>query len=112
MPFLERLRAFVREHLAEEGVRVGQGHHEHRYLDLLATKRDLSFSKIDLGLARPVRQRHKHLGLTLLPGPHGVLNDRQAAVVLVLLAQPIEDALRRMTLLLRAPVDPARGSHE
>src|SRR5271154_6365676 len=56
VPLLKRLRAFVRKHLAEDGVRVGQGHHEHRYLDLLTTKADLGFPEIDLGLTRPVRQ--------------------------------------------------------
>ena len=100
VPFLERLRAFVRKYLAEDGVRIGQRHHEHRYLDLLATKPDLSFPKIDLGFARSMRERHKDLGLTLLPGPNGALNDRQTAVVLVLLAQPVENALGRVTLLL------------
>jgi hypothetical protein len=46
-----------------------------------------------------VSQRHKDLGLPLLPRTHRLLDDRQTAVELVLAYQPIEDPLRRMSLL-------------
>ena len=87
--------------------RVGQRHHEQRHLGLLAAERDLRLAEVDLGLARPVRQRHEDLGLALLPGPDRVLDDRQAALVAVLVAQPLEDPLGRVPLLLRGLLGPA-----
>src|SRR5436190_10471618 len=45
-------------------------------------------------------QRHEHFALAQLPEPHVVLHNRVAARVSVLIAQPFEDPLGRMTLLL------------
>jgi hypothetical protein len=47
-----------------------------------------------------MRERHEHFPLTQLPEPHVVLHDRIAARVGVLVAQPLEDALGGVTLLL------------
>jgi len=49
-----------------------------------------------------MRQRQKDLLVRLLPGPHGVLDDRVLAAELVLVPQAIEDAPRRVALLLRS----------
>jgi hypothetical protein len=100
VPLLERLGTFLGKHLAEDRVRVGQRHHEHRDLDLLAAEFDLGLPEVDLGFARPVRQRHKDLGLSLLPCPDRVLDDRQAAIVVILTLKTRKDALGRVPLLL------------
>ena len=61
------------------------------------------FAKIRLGMARGVVQRHEHL----LPAPlliaHVVLHDRVAAREPVLIPQPIENPLGRVTLLALLP---------
>jgi hypothetical protein len=98
---LERLGTLPGKHLAEDRVRVGQGHHEHRDLDLFAAEFDLGLSEVSLGFARPVRQRHKDLGLPLLPRPHCVLDDRQAAIIVMLIPKTRKDAMGRVPLLFR-----------
>jgi hypothetical protein len=48
-----------------------------------------------------VAQRHKHLAVPLPMRLHVVLNNGDAAGVAVLVAQPFEDPLRRVSLLFR-----------
>ena len=52
MAFLERLGAFARKRLAEEGVAKGQGHHEEGDLPLLPAIDDRGLAEIGLGFAR------------------------------------------------------------
>jgi hypothetical protein len=47
-----------------------------------------------------MREWQKNLFVRLLPGPHGVLDDRGLAAELVLILQALEDAPRRVALLL------------
>jgi hypothetical protein len=49
----------------------------------------------------PMGQRHEHLPLALLGRMHAVLHDRDATRKAMLFAQPLEDPLRGMSLLLR-----------
>ena len=103
MPFQEGLRALPGKDLDEDGSRVGQRHHEQGDLGLLAGQPDRRLAEVDLGLARRMRQRQKDFLARLLPGPHRVLHDGLAALVTMLVAQPLEDPLGRVSLLLRAP---------
>ena len=54
--FLEGLGAFPRERLDEDGVRVGQRHHEQRHLGSLAGQIDVGEAEVDLRFARRMRQ--------------------------------------------------------
>jgi len=101
VPFLERLRAFPRKHLAEEGVAEWQRDHEVGDFGLLPLQKDDRFAEVGLGLARGVRQRHEHLGRAGPPGTHGVADHTDPALVTALAPQSIEDPLDRMTLLGR-----------
>src|ERR1700674_2803199 len=67
MPLQERLGAFPWEHLDEDRDRIRQRHHEQRHLLRLARYRHGGFAKIDLSLARRVRQRQEHFPPRLLP---------------------------------------------
>jgi hypothetical protein len=98
MPFQERLGAFAREYLAEDGVAVGQRHHEQGHPGHLAPQSDIRLAEVHLGLSRRMRQRQKHLLVPLPPGPHGVFHPRVAALVLMLGLQPLEDPLDRVPL--------------
>ena len=60
-----------------------------------------AIAEIDLAFARQVRQRQKHLLVRLLQSPNRVLHHDLAALVAVLVPQPLEDPLGRMPLLLR-----------
>ena len=86
MALLKRLRAFPGKDLAEEGVAERQRHHEHRHLSRLPAIDDRRLAEIDLGFARPVRQRHENLRRPPLPAPHLFLDDGSAAAI-ALLAQ-------------------------
>jgi hypothetical protein len=70
---------------------------------LRSTPRDFRqrVAKIDLGMARIVPQRHKHLAMPQPSRQHIVLNDGDPARVAVLVAKPLEDPLRGMPLLPR-----------
>jgi len=57
------------------------------------------FSEVDLGMPGWVRQWHKHLPTALLLQTDVVPHNRDAAGKPVLVTQPFEDPLRRMTLL-------------
>jgi len=63
---LERLGAFTREGLAEEGVAVRQRHHAEHHLNLTATVDGPCLAEVELGFARRVRQRHEDFGRLLL----------------------------------------------
>ena len=70
-----------------------------RRLDRPAVEDDLGLAEVDLGLAGAVGQRDEDLGVALPPGADGVLDDGQAAVVAVLVAEPLEDPLGGVPLL-------------
>ena len=79
----------------------GQRHHEQGDLGLLAVQPDRRFAEVDLGFAWRMRQRQKDFLVRLLPGSHRVLHHGLAAQVTVFIAQPLEDPLGRVPLLLR-----------
>jgi hypothetical protein len=103
VPFLKRLRALLGEHLTEDRIRVRQRHHKQRHLRRLAPQKHRRFAEVRLGLPRAMAQRNKDLRLTLLPGTHCLLDDRDATLVALLLDQTVEDPLTRVTLLLWRP---------
>ena len=70
-------------------------------LALNATDDAQRLTKVDLGVTWRMHKRHEHLALTLTGGKDIILDDRQAAGKVVLIAKALEDPLRRMTLLLR-----------
>jgi len=62
-------------------------------------------AKVDLSMTRRMRQRHEHLPHPSLLLADVVGDDRQFAREAMFVAQPLEDPLRRMPLLLQlAPV--------
>src|SRR4051812_28959628 len=95
----ERLGAFSREGGDEDGVGVRQGHREQGDLGGLAIEMDLGLAEIDLGLARGVGQGDEDLGGTELPGSDRLLDDAQAALIAVLVADPLEDPMGGVPLL-------------
>ena len=70
-------------------------------VDLAQGATDLGqcFAKVSLGMPRRVRERHEHLLAALAPARDVILHDRNAAGKTVLVAQPLENALRCMPLL-------------
>jgi len=103
--FQKGLAALAREDAAEDRIAVHQRHDEDGHLDLFALEDYVGVTEVDLSLARRVYQRHEHLGVLVPPGPHGVLDDRVAAVVVVYGTQSVEDAFGGVTLLAgRVPV--------
>lgn len=99
MPFQKRLGAFARKYLAEDGVTVGQRHHEQGHPGRIAPQSDIRLAEVHLGFSRRMRQRQKHLLVLFLPGPHGVLHACVTALVLMLGLQPLEEPLGRVPLL-------------
>ena len=97
----ERLSALAREGADEGRVGVRQRHHEQGHRGGLPVERDLGLAEVDLGLTGPVGQRDEDLGAAAPPGPDGVLDDSRPASVAVLVAEPLEDPLGGMALLLR-----------
>ena len=61
----------------------------------------IRFTKICLGMARRMAQRHVHLPLTLPGGKNIILHDGDATGKAILITKPLKDPLRRMTLLLQ-----------
>ena len=100
MALLKRLGAFPGKDLAEEGVAERQRHHEHRHLPLLPPIDDRRLAEIGLGFARPMHQRHEHFRRPPLPASHLFLDDRSAAAI-PLFAEPLQNPLGRVPLLLR-----------
>src|SRR4030088_2982531 len=85
----------------EAGVRMRQVKSEEVDLALDATDDADGFTKVCLSMPRWMHQRHKHLLRPLPPASDIVLHDRDAARDPMLIAQPLEDPLRRVLLLLR-----------
>ncbi len=59
----------------------------------------IRLAKVHLGMAR----RHEHFTLTTVLSPNAILDDGVAAREAVLIAETIEDPLRRMALLTVNP---------
>ena len=78
--------------------------------DLLPPAPDLNrrLAEVDLGMARRVMQWNEGLARRLPPGTHIVLHDGVAAGEPVLVPQPLEDPVRRVTLLARHVRIPVR----
>ena len=95
----ERLGALAREGDDEDRVGVRQGHDEQGDLGGLAIEMDLGLAEIDLGLARGMGQRDEDLGGPEPPGGDRLLDDGQAALVAVLVAEPLEDPAGGVPLL-------------
>ena len=79
----------------EAGVAVGKGHGEKMRPQLDPGDDRIRLAKVHLGMAR----RHEHLTLTTVLSPNAILDDGVAAREAVLIAETIEDPLRRMALL-------------
>ena len=86
--------------LDKDGVGVRQRHHEQRHLLPLTSDVDVREAKVDLGLARRVRERHEDFLPGVLPLPDRRFHHRDAAGVVPLCLQPVENPLRRVVLLL------------
>jgi hypothetical protein len=71
-------------------------------LALDATDDADGFTKVCLSMSWRMHQRHEHLLRPLPPASDIVLHDRYAAREPILIAQPLEDPLRCMLLLLRS----------
>ena len=83
------------------GIAVRQIEHEEVRLLLNAADDNDSLPEVGLCVPRWVRQRHEHLLAAPIPLAHIVLDDRVATGKPVLVAQPVEHPLGRMTLLAR-----------
>ena len=59
------------------------------------------FAEVHLGMSRRMNQRHEHLLRPLAPTSNVVLYNRDLAREPVLVAEPLEDTLRCMPLLLQ-----------
>jgi hypothetical protein len=101
VPVTERFGGLRRIGLHKAGIAVRQVHR--KKVDLAFHPGDLRqrLAKIHLRVAGIMPQRHKHLAVPPPAHTHIVLNDGDAASVAVLIAQPFEDPLRRVPLLLR-----------
>src|SRR5664279_3478138 len=86
----------------EAGIRVRQVKSEEVDLALNATDDADGFTKVGLSMPRRMHQRHEHLLRPLPPAGHIILHNRDAARKPILIAEPLEDPLRRMLLLLRS----------
>src|SRR5579863_8475276 len=69
-------------------------------LALHSTDHRHCFAEVGLRITGWMFQRHEHLALAQLPEPHVVLHDRVATRIAMLIAQPLEDPLSCVTLLL------------
>jgi hypothetical protein len=97
----ERFHRLGRVGLDEERIRMRQHHRE--VVQLAPDTADLAkrLAEIHLGVPGRMRQGHEDfLGPALLL-PNMVGDDREAAGEAMLVAQPLEDPLRRVPLLLR-----------
>jgi len=79
---------------------VRQIHRQEMDLALNTADYPKRFTKIHLGMAWWMEQRHKHLALTLPDRKDVVLYNRDAASEPVLITQSFKNPLRRMPLLL------------
>jgi len=97
--FQKSFRTLARKHLAKSRVGVRQRHHKQSDLRQFAVPIGIRESKVRLRFTRRVAERQEYFARTLLPRSHGVLDDRQAASVVMLVAQPLKDPLGRVLLL-------------
>ena len=86
--------------LDKDGVGVRQRHHEQRHLLPLTGDVDVREAEVDLCLARRMRERHEDFLPGVLPLPDRRFHHRDAAGVVPLCLQPVENPLRRVVLLL------------
>ena len=91
---------------------IGMGQDQAEEGDLLPTPPQLHhrLAEVDLGMPRRVIQRHEGLARRLPPRARIVLHDGGATGKAVLVAQPLEDPLRRVSLLARKRPGPLPGS--
>ena len=101
MAVQEGLGRLPRIGLDEPDIGMGQDQAEEGNLLPLPPQLHHRLAEVDLGMARRVMQRHKSLARRLPPGPDIVLHDGIAAGEPVLVPQPLEDPVRRVTLLAR-----------
>ena len=85
MAFLKRLSTFLGKRHNKERIGVGQRHHEQSRSRRLASNDDPRVTKVGLGFARRMHQRHKYLSLRLLPLSHRVTDNAATAVVAMLI---------------------------
>ena len=102
MPGAERLRRLRRIGLHEAGVAVRQVHREEVDLPFHPADHRQRLAEVRLRVAGIMPQRHEHLTLPLTLRQHVILHDRQTAAIAVLVAQTLEDPLRRVPLLRRS----------
>lgn len=95
----EGFRALLRKHAAEDGVGVGQRHHEQRHRDRFAFEKNLRLSEIDLGLGRRVAERHEHLRALPPPIADHLLHGGVPARVLMLALEALMNANGGVMLL-------------
>ena len=115
MPVAERFRRLGRVGHHEDRIGVRQVHRKEVDFPLDAADHADRFAKVHLGMARWMHKRHEHLLRPLAPAGNVVLHDRDLARKPVLVAEPLENPLRCMPLLLRTilvgrqnPIDHAR----
>jgi hypothetical protein len=101
VPLLKRLGALPRECLNGDRVGIGPTHHEHGDLNRHAREDHLCEPVVNLRLPGRMGQRQEHFLPPDLQLPDRVLDRRVPARKPVLLAEPLPDPLRRVTLLLR-----------
>ena len=92
-----RRRRRVGRHKA--GIAVGK-HHNKKMRPVLDPGDDrIRFAKVPLGIARSVRQRHEHLPQATATFTNVILHDGLLTRKPMLVAQTLEDPLRRVMLL-------------
>src|SRR5450759_3589412 len=101
VPVEESLRRLRRIGLHETRVRLRQIHAKEVYLLAHPANHAHRFAKVHLRMARRMRQRHEGLAPARPLNPHMILDDGIAARKSMLVAQPFENPLGRMTLLHR-----------
>ena len=111
-PLTRRIR------LHKAGVAVRQVHRKEVDLPLHPPDHRQRLAKVRLRMSRIVPQRHEYLALTLTLTlrQHVILRDGQTAAIVMLVAQTLENPLRRVTLLRRPALilfqNPVNHPHE
>ena len=100
MPLPERLGAFAFKRRHEEGVAVGQRHHEKGNQPQLASDPRQGVPEIHLRLAGRMLEWDEDLLSGLPNPPDGLLHRRVTTGVALLVPQPLPDPLGRVPLLL------------
>ena len=104
MAIQERLGGLGRICFDETPVAVGQVQDEVVSLPLDSGDDHQGLAEVALGMARRVRERHEHLPRKAAMLPHVVLDRGVSAAKPVLVSEPLEDALRGVSLLLGGAV--------